>query len=569
MKDFRLQSLWMLSTRERAGRLIEFHPRLTLLRGSNDTGKSSILKTIFQTLGATPHQISPRWKEADVHSLVRFTLDRIPYAMLRTGDRYSLFGTDGQLIVSTTHITAELAPIVGELFGFNLHLQTRDGSTRQAPPAFLFAPYYIDQDTGWVKSWDSFDRLGQFADWKRDVIDYHIGIRTGEYYIAKGERASTQAAVEALELRRNALEALGTDLEALLERGQFDLDFSRYDAEVESLLIQCNELKLREDQIKRELTAHHDRRALLHTQMLLVDRAIRELQADYDFAARQLPDEVECPTCGTVHQNSFAERYAFARDEQRCHEIQLDLQTQLDDCQSRLDATVARKQDTTEAREQIEALLETREGDITLRDLIVTAGRNQAKESLISQLETVRNDLVQLALQLRELEGRLATFDDAKERDRTKIRFVGLMSDFLSLLNIASIPERRYQRLDCHIPATGSELPRSLLAYFFAIIHVIRSNRDAIPCPIVLDAPRQQDPDPQNWNAILRFLRLQLPEGSQTVLALGTEAEDMDAGRVYEFSAKRQVLLPEEYDLVRREVMPFVQDTISGGLFGG
>ena len=56
----------------------------------------------------------------------------------------------------------------------------------------MFLPFYIDQDTGWNKTWASFDRLSQFKKWRQPVAEYHTGIRPNQFYIAKGEAEQFQ-----------------------------------------------------------------------------------------------------------------------------------------------------------------------------------------------------------------------------------------------------------------------------------------------------------------------------------------------------------------------------------------
>jgi hypothetical protein len=55
------------------------------------------------------------------------------------------------------------------------------------PPAYFFLPYYVDQDKGWLESWASFANLGQLSNWKRDVTEYHTGIKPNSYYKTSAE----------------------------------------------------------------------------------------------------------------------------------------------------------------------------------------------------------------------------------------------------------------------------------------------------------------------------------------------------------------------------------------------
>lgn len=566
MKNCEFQSLLLLSLRERAGRLIRFDPNLTVIRGANDTGKSCLVKTIYHTLGATPPQIPPTWKDAEVRSLLRFTLDGVPHAMLRSQDRYTLFDGDGALIVSTTRVTSELAPAVAERFEAGLHLQARDGSTVPAPPAFLFLPYYVDQDSGWKEAWDSFAGLSQFSNWKKDVMDYHLGLKPDEYYHAKGELARIIEMLKSLRVRRDALVGVRDELQTKLGQVDFTLDVVAYQREVEELLIVCNRLRAREEEIKRTLTQLYNQQATLSAQVAIVGHAGQELAADYRFAA-SLPDEVECPTCGVIHQNSFIERFDLARDSSECDELLLELRTRLDECNQRISGVSLRYGATTADLQRAEALLATREGELTLGEIIENAGRIEARDLLRSEIESVNKELKILGEEERNLTAQMERFNNREHRERVRRYYHRCMQRFLTDVNVTALPEKQIRSFDARIPGSGSELPRSLLAYYFAILHTMDEQGGGVRCPIVIDSPRQQDQDRINWAAILRLIRDQRPAGSQMIVALADDEGVELPGLKYDLTEKRGLLLTEEYRQVLDEVGPYMDESLKGGLF--
>src|SRR5688500_8721835 len=169
MKRCVLQSLLMLSLQERTGQRVPFDPVCTLIRGTNNTGKSSLLKQLYHTFGAIPAVLHPKWRAAEVRSVVHFTVDDKPYIMLKNGDHYSVFDGGRKRLIRAKSVTKELSPFFADLFNFRLQLQSKKEQS-QATPAFLFLPFYVDQDAGWSKNWASFNGLGQFSNWRRDVV---------------------------------------------------------------------------------------------------------------------------------------------------------------------------------------------------------------------------------------------------------------------------------------------------------------------------------------------------------------------------------------------------------------
>ena len=61
MTRLRFKKLWLVSETARAARNIEFHQNRTLLVGRNHTGKSTVVKHLFRTLGCQTKGTSDRW----------------------------------------------------------------------------------------------------------------------------------------------------------------------------------------------------------------------------------------------------------------------------------------------------------------------------------------------------------------------------------------------------------------------------------------------------------------------------------------------------------------------------
>lgn len=146
MKRLLFQNLLLLSLKERKGRKIAFHPKVTIIKGANDTGKSCLIKSIYQTLGAETPSIPSKWKDADVISIIEFLLDGQKYKVLNHGSLFCLFD-DSAMLGRYTSITKGLSLALSKLFNFKLPLKSKNGREEtQATPAFLFLPFYFDQD---------------------------------------------------------------------------------------------------------------------------------------------------------------------------------------------------------------------------------------------------------------------------------------------------------------------------------------------------------------------------------------------------------------------------------------
>jgi hypothetical protein len=114
------------------------------------------------------------------------------------------------------------------------------------------------------------------------------------------------------------------------------------------------------------------------------------------------------------------------------------------------------------------------------------------------------------------------------------------------------------------ISETGSVKPRLMLAYYYAILHTINEFSSACFCPIVVDTPLQQDPDPENARRMVKFAVTQKPADSQLVLATGSLHGVEVNGTLIEPAEKNALLSESQFDEVYSEVMPFVNASLAG-----
>ncbi|MFG1395254.1 hypothetical protein [Xanthobacter agilis] len=201
----RFEKLELLSAKERKARIVEFHPRLTVINGANDVGKSSVIKSIYWAFGATAKSVHRTWRGAEVRVLLTFTVDGVLHSIMRKGDEFAVFDANDNLLLRTRSITRELAPFIADLLTFRLVLASRQKVPEIPPPAYAFLPFYVNQETSWEKPFSAFDGLGQYTDFKDALIDFHSGILGNEYYELEAEKKRNKFEIEELLRDRRAV----------------------------------------------------------------------------------------------------------------------------------------------------------------------------------------------------------------------------------------------------------------------------------------------------------------------------------------------------------------------------
>jgi hypothetical protein len=111
--------------------------------------------------------------------------------------------------------------------------------------------------------------------------------------------------------------------------------------------------------------------------------------------------------------------------------------------------------------------------------------------------------------------------------------------------------------VDSNIRETGSDLPRALLAYYFALIHTMKRFSTSAFCPIVVDTPVQQDQDQANAAHMISFCLSQAPEGSQLILGtVGLHGVKYD-GHLVRTDKKNKLLKTELFEEVSEILKPY------------
>lgn len=215
MKSLRFEKLELLSAKEKRAREIQFHPRLTVFNGTNDVGKSSVIKSIYWAFGANPRSIHRKWRDANVRVLLTFTVDGVRHSIMRSGGAFAIFNAADDLLLSTSSVTKELAPFLAGLLNFRLVLASRQNEAEIPPPAYAFLPFYVNQEGSWEKPLAAFDALTQYANFREAVIEFHSGILGNDFYALEAEKKKIRFELDDLGRDRravaNAVERLGTE----------------------------------------------------------------------------------------------------------------------------------------------------------------------------------------------------------------------------------------------------------------------------------------------------------------------------------------------------------------------
>lgn len=557
MRMMRFSAAYLLSLSEKRGLKISFNPDVTILHGPNGFGKSAVMKSLYETLGATPHKIDRSWRSARVITLLEFSIDDQEFTALRVGGRYSIFDGGRNLLLETTSITSELSPFLAILLNFGLMLEDRNRISVIPPPAYMFAPYYIDQDKSWVTPWQPFDKM-YLPNSKRRLSEYHTGLRSNAYYLALAARDRALFALQDLHHGREALDRALAQIRELIPEVLLEYDLSQFESEVEELVSESRELSKGQIEYRERLTGLESEKSLWLNQQALLKEAMAEVRDSVAIAARA-PVIVDCPTCGQHYENSLSDQFGIVENFDDLYEA---YQTGLDKLAKVNEAIASQRRaiGRLDLRiNEIGRILGVSHDDTTLKDVISARGRAETGQALKSKIEVFDSHIGEAASHLRSAEKMMENSIDPERSEAILRHFENRFLSFSEQLDVRIDLSSRSSITQPQI-ARGSEGPRALASYYYSVLNTAREFGVSTFCPIVIDAPNQQGQDSEHLPELLRFLIDQRPIDCQLILACEEPipTDDPSVRHVSIGQQRDQVLSSLEYEAISDYLRPFL-----------
>ncbi|MFD1217744.1 AAA family ATPase [Microbulbifer celer] len=553
-----IKQLTILSMPEKSAKTVTFHPQRNLITGENDVGKSTIIKSIYHSLGADVH-FDNVWEKTDAISLLTFSYGGSDYKILRSRGHFGLFDERGTLLQSFDSVIKGLSPYLSKLFNSKLKLkQSKTNQRIPASPAIQFLPFYIDQDKSWSKPWNSFEGLGVFTSFKRDLINFITGIRPNEYFLLSERIDQLSASLTTLRDESGVLSSAKKAVEKYIPKATFDIDIKAFKRDVDKLIVKLEGLKNKENDYRKNLIKLKNKEAFIDNEIMLVSKSIREIDKDYEHSLNDLDGEITCPTCNATYENSMVSRFGLLEDIDTCRSLLADY---LEDKKKVVKEVVKLESHLTlqgaKVRE-INNLLNEKKGKVRLKDLIRNESSKQVKE-IFSRSQSG------YISQIAEIEGEKSGLEDDRSKlnnkDRKELiinKFNTFIDLFLLKLNVHTLNSDGFSDIPLSVRSQGSDTPRALLAYYYAILFTSREFTSLPLFPLVVDSPNQQDQDAQNRYKIIKFIFENTPNDYQLILGtVDLHGVEYD-GLTISPSTKLKLLDRDEFDTAYNEVIPLL-----------
>lgn len=540
MKSFRFNAIWLLAPQSQRARAVRFHPHKNMIVGRNHTGKSTLIKHLFSTLGADPTGRLQNWDDSAI-SVVAFSVDTNEYRAIHQSGHRALF-SNGQLIAAASSRSDWSAAFAGAT-GFNLVLTDRSLTTVAADPRCFFLPFYINQNGSWQSQWDTFVGLQQFKSPTGAILEYFSGVKPPEYYDLESRRTQAEHALAELEKERIFLDRARERFAKSMSSTGPKVDPTNFTQDIDRLTAEVTELNQRQEVLRDQAVREREMLANIRLQIKLADDALHTYDRDATYLRGGPPEVLACPTCGAEHAKSFLDLLTFAEDARVLRELVLGLHNDARKAEDQCRITEDKLRELQANYGRVSAILEVRRGDLKFGDVVSSMGAEEAFRAFEQEAAALRSDIGQWRETISGLSARLKQLTNPERSREILSKFRDAYASSLDRLKLPPINTSKL-RLTSRPDLSGSGGPRSVLAYYAALWTVCRGTYGSFSLPLVIDAPQQQGQDDINLPNILSFIANDLSSHAQVILGI-----EMITGLPFD----SRIELDEPYHLLRAE----------------
>lgn len=543
MKRLMIRKLIVISQSESRSLEVPFEKGLNIILGGNKTGKSSIIKSIFTTLGCECKRVEADWKKLVSTYLLFFKYGERQFCIVRQDKKFQIFeniNNDFSCIIETNAFH-EYSNCLMDILEIKMPCISKDGKQFNITPPLLFRFQYIDQDEGWSKIADSFKNVAYIKDWKANTNKYVCGYLDDSYYALQAQKAEHILERDDKKKELNYNQNFVSRITSTLTRIEDIESVEDVTTDIELLLAKAEELRKLQFSYNAEMTVLENDIYINQHKLHIVEHNLIETKKDIEYAMTQ-EDELICPFCGTIYSNGINEQLNITSDYAHCENLIAELKSSISVATKELEELKNKYNDVSVEIQSIEQKVQNTQELLSYSSFYKSKGQFEIYESCKRQLDVLQGEINSCV-------SKIAITDEKINEKKSKERSKDIREDIerycRTLADAIKVPKTFIKLRDFVqvINRTGSETPRLVYMYQSAL-YLYNLERAYSPFNFyVVDTPNQQGQDTENLGSIFKSLELFLSDEGQVIV--GTEREtgmEEKASNVIKLTGKRRCL---------------------------
>lgn len=464
----------------------------------NSRGKSVVMKSLYHSLGANS-DFDDIFTKDNVLFDLQLEHNGNLFRVCRFKDSYRVFKNHELIKTVKKGNINELSLFFKEEIDTYVYLKNREKTTELAPPAFLFIPYYLDQDLSWKREQFPFNNIGQYENLSRnELYYYHLGVFTDEYNQNKSRQFSIKKEIDEIEKKAEKENAVFSELKKILGNEVIAINETEFQAVVSTYSIKMNSLLIELDKKRRIISTLEKEKIEYLIEERRISSTLKKIRENKFENIKKL----ECPVCKSEIEIDLEKELGVIYDE-KILTLRLDSISKL--VEEIEEKTLVENKQRTILQENIanyeKSIFENRK-------LLSEYFNRKATEELLQQKSVEATEHTYMVNQLKDA---LSILREKTREFRNKSDGVDktFVENYKTELYALETPEFNSKLIKPFIKAkiSGSQYVRSTLAFYYSFIKTKEDYgiQDFL-FPMVIDSPREGEQDDLNSAIILDFI---------------------------------------------------------------
>ena len=352
---------------------------------------------------------------------------------------------------------------------------------------FNYLLYYLDSNHQDGSNFTSFSGLGEYKEYKENLLLYHFGVLDDSYYEIRQNLERLKDEEKDLNKNLAIIEPMLDRVYDSLESVSFSKDLELLRKDVSRTREQYNEIATKLSGIRKKIISlRNDKDDLvLHLESLAKLDKTNEKQIDSLLRHT-------CPVCNSTIDESLgllAKRYNTSEDVVL---LKRDMEIDLLELESKIGSKERDYANWLEKLREYESALAAQTGEIT--DAFKHQGLIEVRDSLTQDLHETKAELKENGQEQKRLKTEEKPYSDRKQA--INAHYCSLMYASRDYFGLEEIDPQRFENITRVFSADGSNKPIATVIWYINLIKTKNQfNPDAVRLPLVLDSPLNAESD--------------------------------------------------------------------------
>lgn len=522
MSKLTFKTLYIFSSSEKKAKVVNFSTGTNIITSSSvdgtKRGKSLITKCLYHTMGADCF-FEPIWESRDKTYILHFDISGKEYYMYRCNTLFKLFDANKSVIFKTVNRN-ELGEKLKDVFDFAVQLPKRGEEKLEiTPPAYSYLLYFLDQDRILGTQFASFDNLGQYPDFKENVLYYHFGAFDERYYEIERQLEKIHEETKTAEKKKEVSEGMYEKVISSIRNVSYTQSLELLERDVERTKDKYVSIANALSKARTTLINLRNEKAEIFASL----DTLKMFDRDNEKQIKALNNHV-CPFCNSLLDDTVALRVTKYGTAEDIILLSNNMQIAVGELERKIERQENEYRKWLNELRKYEDSLAKKHGQID--DVLAHKGYIEIKDDIIQELQNLREEIDCLSKQELDLKAEERSYIETKNKINT--RYYELMISAKNQFNLEEIKEKSFEKITSSFKGGGSNKPIATIIWYLNLLKLRKEfNPSAIDFPVVFDSPNNAETDLEKKGQLYRYIVEAVPKDNQLIVSgIGYEDEE-------------------------------------------